>query len=52
MINAGGQEFYLPEARKSDRCIIDDVDFAQVLFERLKEFIPEKILVVDSIGEQ
>jgi len=41
LINAGfGQELYIPEARNSDRCIIDDLKFAEAIFERLKEFIP------------
>lgn len=41
LINIGlGREVYIPEARNSDRCIIDDVDFAEAMYERLKEFIP------------
>lgn len=41
MISVGfGREIYDPEARSSDRCIIDDIDFAQVLFNRIKDYVP------------
>jgi len=36
MINAGfGREIYDPDARNSDRCIIDDANFANAIFDRL-----------------
>lgn len=41
MLNVGyGFEVYDPEARNSDRCIIDDTQFAESLFTRLKYLIP------------
>lgn len=36
LINVGfGREVYDPDARNSDRCIIDDANFARVIFDRL-----------------
>jgi len=41
LINIGcGQEIYDPEYRNSQRCIIDDIDFAKRLFERIQPYLP------------
>jgi prolyl 4-hydroxylase len=41
MLNIGlGREIYDPDARNSDRCIIDDINFAQTLFERIQDYVP------------
>eukprot|EP00546_Thalassionema_frauenfeldii_P018372 CAMPEP_0178897732 /NCGR_PEP_ID=MMETSP0786-20121207/1918_1 /TAXON_ID=186022 /ORGANISM="Thalassionema frauenfeldii, Strain CCMP 1798" /LENGTH=232 /DNA_ID=CAMNT_0020568331 /DNA_START=985 /DNA_END=1683 /DNA_ORIENTATION=- len=39
----GGLEVYDPNARNSDRVIVDDPQFAAALYERLKEFLPQSV---------
>jgi len=42
LLNTGfGIEVYRPELRSSDRCIIDDIPFAEHMFERVREVLPE-----------
>ena len=40
LVNIGVGEVLDSDYRNSDRCIIDDVEFAQILFERIKPFLP------------
>ncbi|KAK3250043.1 hypothetical protein CYMTET_40544 [Cymbomonas tetramitiformis] len=41
LLNVGfGKQVLDTDTRKSSRCIIDDVDLAQKLFERVREFLP------------
>ena len=43
LINAGGfgREAYRPENRNSERCIIDDTSFAETLFHRIQDTLPQ-----------
>lgn len=42
LVNVGTHEVVMTDFRNSDRCIIDDVDMANILFERIKSYLPEK----------
>uniref|UniRef100_A0A7S0C5A9 Fe2OG dioxygenase domain-containing protein n=1 Tax=Proboscia inermis TaxID=420281 RepID=A0A7S0C5A9_9STRA len=44
MMNGGEGEIFRPEVQKSGRCIIDDVDFANVIFNRIKNCLPSVII--------
>jgi len=47
LVNIGNGEILDADYRNSDRCIIDDTDFASVLFERIRPFLP---VTVKSAG--
>ena len=41
LLNVGnGMQIYSPETRNSDRCIIDDPQFARQIFERIRDHLP------------
>lgn len=42
LVNTGIGEVLMTDFRNSDRCIIDDVDMAKFLFERIKSYLPEQ----------
>ncbi|UJR30379.1 hypothetical protein I4U23_017914 [Adineta vaga] len=41
LVNIGVQEILMTDVRNNDRCIIDDENMAQQLFERIKSYLPE-----------
>mmetsp|Transcript_16557 Transcript_16557/g.24776 ORF Transcript_16557/g.24776 Transcript_16557/m.24776 type:complete len:277 (+) Transcript_16557:158-988(+) len=42
LVNVGRRgEVHDPDTRNSDRCIVDDCDFANVIFERIEDFLPK-----------
>ncbi|CAF1012035.1 unnamed protein product [Rotaria sordida] len=41
LVNIGVREVLMTDVRNHDRCIIDDVDMANILFERIKSYLPE-----------
>lgn len=42
LVNIGfNQEVAMPDFRNSDRCIIDDTDMADKLFQRIKSYLPQ-----------
>ena len=47
LVNVGGGEMLMEDYRNSDRCIIDDDTFAQIIFERIKGMIPQTIEGMD-----
>jgi len=40
LINMGKEQTLRPDVRNNDRCMIDDVEMAQKLFERIKSYLP------------
>ncbi|CAM4742892.1 unnamed protein product [Rotaria magnacalcarata] len=42
LVNVGVREVSMPDVRNNDRCIIDDVDMAKKLFNRIKSYLPDK----------
>ncbi|CAF3389575.1 unnamed protein product [Rotaria socialis] len=42
LVNVGVREVSMPDVRNNDRCIIDDVDMAKKLFDRIKSYLPDK----------
>jgi len=42
LVNVGTHEVLMTDFRNNDRCIIDDIDMANILFERIKSYLPEK----------
>jgi len=42
LVNVGTHEVLMTDFRNNDRCIIDDIDMANTLFERIKSYLPEK----------
>eukprot|EP00553_Chaetoceros_curvisetus_P015396 CAMPEP_0204644552 /NCGR_PEP_ID=MMETSP0718-20130828/1563_1 /ASSEMBLY_ACC=CAM_ASM_000674 /TAXON_ID=230516 /ORGANISM="Chaetoceros curvisetus" /LENGTH=287 /DNA_ID=CAMNT_0051666165 /DNA_START=21 /DNA_END=885 /DNA_ORIENTATION=- len=43
LVNIGIGEILDKDYRNSDRCIIDDMDFASVLFERIRPYLPATV---------
>jgi len=42
LLNVGfGREDYRPETRNSERCIIDHSSFAETLFRRIQDMLPQ-----------
>lgn len=41
LVNTGVGEVLMTDFRNNDRCIIDDVDMAKQLFDRIKSYLPE-----------
>lgn len=41
LVNVGMQEVLMTDFRNSDRCIIDDPDMANIVFERIKSYLPQ-----------
>lgn len=41
LVNVGSGQVSMPNFRNSDRCIIDDVEMADKLFQRIKSYLPE-----------
>ena len=41
LVNVGTHEILMTDVRNNDRCIIDDVDLAKKLFDRLRAHLPE-----------
>ena len=41
LVNVGTHEVLMTDFRNNDRCIIDDVDMAKMLFDRIKSYLPE-----------
>jgi hypothetical protein len=41
LVNVGLSEVLMTDFRNNDRCIIDDVDMATMLFERIRSYLPE-----------
>ena len=49
LLNVGhGRQIYHPGTRHSDRCIIDDTQFAAAIFDRIKDFIPSEFRLPHS----
>jgi hypothetical protein len=42
LVNVGTHEIVMTDFRNNDRCIIDDIHMANILFERIKSYLPEK----------
>ena len=42
LVNIGRTEVMMSDFRDSDRCIIDDVEMANMLFERIRSYLPER----------
>jgi hypothetical protein len=40
LINVGSRSVLMKDVRNNDRCMIDDVDMAQKIFERIKPYLP------------
>jgi hypothetical protein len=40
LVNMGSHEVLMTDFRNNDRCIIDDVHMANILFERIKSYLP------------
>lgn len=40
LLNLGAQSVLMTDIRNNDRCMIDDVDMAQTIFERIKSYLP------------
>jgi hypothetical protein len=40
LVNIGSREVLMNDFRNNDRCIIDDVHMANILFERIKSYLP------------
>lgn len=43
LVNVGGGELLMTDYRNSDRCIIDDEEFARGIFERIQHFLPKTV---------
>jgi hypothetical protein len=43
LVNVGDGEMLLKDSRNSDRCIIDDKDFARAIFERIQHALPKTL---------
>jgi hypothetical protein len=41
LVNVGSSEVLMTDFRNNDRCIIDDVDMAKILFDRIRSYLPE-----------
>ena len=41
LINLGARQALMTDLRNNDRCMIDDVDMAKKIFERIKEYLPK-----------
>jgi len=41
LVGFGTQQVLMPDYRNSGRCIVDDVDMAKILFERIKSYLPD-----------
>jgi hypothetical protein len=41
LVNVGPREVLMSDFRNNDRCIIDNADMAQILFERIKSYLPK-----------
>jgi len=41
LVNVGTGEVLMSDFRNNDRCIIDDIPMANLLFERIKSYLPE-----------
>jgi len=41
LVNVGPREVLMTDIRNHDRCIVDDVHMASILFERIKSYLPE-----------
>jgi hypothetical protein len=50
LLNYGKQQVLVSEVRNNDRCMIDDVDMAQKLFERIKPYIPKSWKTHQLVG--
>jgi hypothetical protein len=40
LLNYGAEQVLVTDVRNNDRCMIDDVDMTQKLFERIKSYLP------------
>jgi hypothetical protein len=40
LVNTGMGQVLMTDYRNSDRCMIDDADMAQIIFERIKAYLP------------
>lgn len=50
LINSGAQQTLRTDIRNNSRCMIDDVDMAQVIFERIKSYLPNEFNNCQLIG--
>ena len=50
LVNVGTHEVSMTDFRNSDRCIIDDVEMAKKLFERIRSYLPEKLDNYEIVG--
>jgi hypothetical protein len=41
LLNTGKTEVYAPDVRNSARAIVDDLPFSELLFKRIRPFLPE-----------
>ena len=42
LLNYGVEQVLVTDVRNNDRCMIDDVDMAQKIFERIKSYLPNR----------
>jgi len=50
LVNIGfGRQKFMPDVRKSDRCIVDDENMGQMFWERIKDHIP-KVDGYEAVG--
>lgn len=42
LVNVGMREVLMSEVRNNDRCIMDDAAMANVLFERIESYLPQR----------
>ena len=40
----------MPDVRNSDRCIWDSVEIADIIWQRIKEYIPQHFQQCDVVG--
>jgi hypothetical protein len=50
LLNYGRLQVLVADVRNNDRCMIDDVDMAQKLFERIKSYIPKEWKTHQVVG--
>jgi len=51
VINTGpGKEVYVPDYRKSDRCLVDSFEYADDMWQRIKNFVPSTFKGHEVIG--
>ncbi|CAF5155234.1 unnamed protein product, partial [Rotaria sp. Silwood1] len=43
LVNIGLREVLMTDVRNNDRCIIDDVNMANILFERIEPYLPKNM---------